>query len=92
MDQPARLHLLLDLAEEAGIVIRRVPTAGDSAEHPGGAMVRLRGREMLFLDPTAPLGDQIGVVAAALRGRPEIEDRFLPPEIRQLIDAAGGED
>ena len=82
------LHLrrLLDLAEEVGITIRRVPAAGDGADHPGGALVRLKGREMLFLDPTAAPADQLAVVASALRGRQEIANRFLPPEIRQLID------
>lgn len=86
MEPHAKLSVLLDLAEELGIVIRRVPAASESPEHPGGAFVRLRGREILFLDPTAAASDQIAVVAAALRGRREIEDRFLPPEIRQLID------
>jgi hypothetical protein len=86
MDSPTRLRLLLDLAEEIGIVLRRVPAAGDDAEHPGGALVRLKGREILFLDPTAPVDDQLSVVAAALRGRQEIENRFLPPEVRQLLE------
>lgn len=86
MDEYGRLGMLIDLAESAGITIRRVPSAGDSSDHPGGAVVRLKGKELLFLDPTAPLPDQIGVVAAALRGRSEIEQRFLPPEIRELID------
>ena len=86
MDPHVNLSRLLELAEEAGITVRRVPAAGDDAEHPGGAFVRLKGREMLLLDPTAAVCDQIVVVAAALRGRPEIENRYLTPEIRQLID------
>jgi len=86
MDPDTHLRLLLDLVEEAGIVLRRAPSAGESPDHPGGALVRLKGKDILFLDPTAPVGDQIGVVAAALRGRTEVESRFLPPEIRELID------
>ena len=83
MDEYAQLRRLLDLAESAGIAIRRGPAADD---HPGGAMVSLQGREILFLDPTASVADRIAVVAAALKGRPEVEDRFLPPEVRRLID------
>jgi len=86
MEQASKLAALIDLAEQAGIVVRRVPSAGDSAEHPGGALVRLKGKEMLFLDPPADLADQINVVASALRGRKEIEERFLPPELRQAIE------
>jgi hypothetical protein len=86
MDPHVNLSRLLELAEEVGITVRRVPAAGDDAEHPGGAFIRLKDREMLFLDPTAAIPDQISVVAASLRGRPEIEDRYLAPEIRQIID------
>ena len=43
---------------------------------------------MLFLDPSAAIADQIAVVAAALRGREQIEQRYLPPEIREAIDQA----
>ena len=50
--------------------------------------MRLKGSEILFLDTTASLGDQIAATAAALHGRSEIEDRFLPPEIRELIDSS----
>jgi hypothetical protein len=65
-----------------------VPSAGDSPEHPGGALVRLRQREMLLLNPSASTADQIAAVAGALRGRAELADRFLPPELRELIDGA----
>ena len=79
---------MLDLIESLGITIRRAPAAGDDEDHPGGAMVRLKGREILFLDPTASLADQVSAAAASLRGRPELNDRFLPPEIRSAIEGA----
>jgi len=81
------LATLLDLVEELGIAVRRVPSAGDSDEHPGGAIVRLKGKEILMLDPTASLADQMSAAVAALRGRKEMEERFLTPEIRALLDA-----
>ena len=89
MDEYAQLRALLDLAESVGIVIRRRPA--DDEPHAAGALVRLGGREMLFLDPGASVADRIAVVADALAGRREIEDVFLPPEIRQHVEAAGDE-
>ncbi len=97
MDEYGQLRSLMDLAESVGITIRRAPAgsgspsgAGELGEHPGGALVRLRGKEILFLDPTASVVDRIAVVAAALAGKEEIENTYLPPEIRQLIEQAQG--
>lgn len=86
MELHARLSALVELAESSGIDIRRVPSAGRSPEHPGGALVRLGRKEIIFLDPTASELEQIGVLAGALRGRDEIGGRFIPPEIREIID------
>ena len=88
MEQSSQLRMLLDLAEQIGLEVRRVPGASNGSEHPGGAMVKLKGREILFLDPAASPSDQLGVLAASLRGRRQVEDRFLPPEIREIIDTA----
>ena len=89
MDEYGKLRALLDLAESVGIRIRRAPGGADGdSVHPGGALVRLREQEILFLDPTASVADRIAVVAAALAGRKQMEGIFLPPEIRQLIDGA----
>jgi hypothetical protein len=86
MDDLSRLGALIDLAEQLGIVIRRAPAAMESSEHPGGAQVRLHGKDMLFLNPAAPVTDQINVAAEALRGRAELADQFIPPELRDLLD------
>jgi hypothetical protein len=86
MDPHGKLRALVDLAEALGITVRRAASAGQSPQHPGGALVRLRGQEMLFLDPTAPATDQIDVVVEALRGRAELDELFLPPEIRELLE------
>ena len=86
MESESTLESLIDQAESVGITIRRAPAAEDASEHPGGAMVRLRGREILFLDPTASVEDRISVLGAALRGREEIKNSYLRPEIRELIN------
>ncbi len=92
MDASDQLERLIDLCEELGIAIRKAPAGSElgASGHPGGAVVRLKGAEILFLDTTASLADQIAATASALAGRSEIEDRFLPPEIRDLIDNDGG--
>lgn len=89
MDTASQLTYLLDLAEELGISVRRMPSAGDASDHPGGALVRVRGAEMLFLDPSAALADQLDAVAAALRTHEELAERYLPPEIRELLEPDG---
>ena len=88
MDEYAQLRALLDLAESLGVAIRRQPPSaseGPSA-HPGGALVKLKGQEMLFLDPAAPVAERIAVTAAGLRGRKQLEQIYIPPKLRQLIE------
>ncbi len=86
MDTVLLLTTLLELAENLGVEIRRVPHGSDGDDHPGGAVVRLKGRQIVFLDGDADPTDQIDVLAIALRGRKEIQDMFLPPEIREILD------
>ena len=86
MDSHQQLEALLDLAEQVGMDVRPLAGSGGGGEHPGGALVRIRGKEVLFLDAAATVADQLAVTAAALAGRAELEDRFLPPELRQLIE------
>jgi hypothetical protein len=85
MDMAHKHSLLLDLAEEIGLDVRPSPPGAAGGDHPGGALVRLRGREILFIDPAAALADQVDAIASALAGRAELEDRYLPPELRQLL-------
>jgi hypothetical protein len=84
-----QLAALTDLAEALGMEIRRAP-AGALDGHPGGAVARLKGREIVFLDERAPLPERLQVLAAALAGREEIAGVFLPPQIRELLDRAEG--
>ncbi|MBI5722341.1 MAG: hypothetical protein HZA50_00110 [Planctomycetes bacterium] len=85
MEQHTILEKLLELAEELAIEVRHTPAAGTD-EHPGGSVVRLKGKEILFLDPSAGLADQIAAAAAALQDRQQLNDRFIPPEVRQVIE------
>ena len=86
MDDIRKLNLLVDLVQQLGVVIRRAPVSGDDGGHPGGSFITLRGKEILFLDTSAPTGDQINTTVTVLKNHPELTDRFLPPEIRALLD------
>lgn len=88
MDQHTKLRLLIDLAESLGITVRSLPHRGGTNGASAGALVQLKGREILFLDSSAPSAEQIAVVAGALKGRSEIQDKFLPPELREIIEQA----
>ena len=92
MDEFAKIDKLIDLAEELGIEVRRAPSLFGSMDHPGGSLIRLKGKEILFLDPDAPVEDQITVAARALRGRESLQQRFLEPEIRRLLDEASDDE
>lgn len=84
MDDQDLLSELLELAQSLGIGVRTAEACSDG----GGTLVRLKGQEVLFLDPSADLADRIDAAAAALAGRPELEDRFLVPEVRSAIERA----
>ena len=88
MEPAHQLNALIDLAESLGIEVRRAPAREESGGRPGGSFVRLRGKSILFLDPCASWNDQISVAAMGLRGQKELDDIFIPPEIRQLIETA----
>ena len=88
MDPRETLRALTDLAESLGIEMRPAPK-GEAACEVAGALIRLKGREILFLDAKAPLADQIRLLADALRGRDELDNRFLPPHLREIIEHRG---
>lgn len=83
MDLHRRLDTLLTLAEEVGLMLRREPLGGE-----GGGCCMLKGRRVLFLDTTADLEVQYEKTLAALAPLPELEKRFLPPEVRDDLDRA----
>jgi len=84
------LAALLELAGACGLAVRWT-NAGAAPQHPGGALIRLRGQDILMLAPDADPAETAAVVAAALAGRPELEERFLPPAVREMLARPGGD-
>ncbi len=86
MEDGRKLAELLSLAEAWGVELRAIPaTDGAPNGRSAGAFVCLKGRDVLFMDPTAPVADQIALVVEALQGREEIEKCFVKPAIRDLL-------
>ena len=81
MDLQARLDTLLSAAEEIGLSVRREPQGGEG----GGYCVR-RGQRVLFVDTMADLGTRYERTLAALSPLPELEQKYLPPEVREDIE------
>lgn len=86
MDVQARLDILLARAEEMGIEVRRVALGGE-----GGGLCVVKGRRVLFVDTLADPATRYDRTVAALAGVREAGDRFLPPEVREDLERAGGE-
>ena len=87
MTPDAMLSALLELAQGLNITVRTMPSGLDG-QHAGGSLVRLRGKEIIFLDGSADTADQVAALASALKDRPDLENRFLPPEVREALDKA----
>jgi len=84
MDEYAQLRALMDLVEMLGVSIRNCPALAQRA----GALVKIHGAEVLFINPSASVADRLAVVADALKGRGELEEMYIVPELRRLIELA----
>jgi hypothetical protein len=87
MTPDAMLSALLELAQSLNITVRTMPSGMDG-KHTGGSLVRLRGKEIIFLDGYSDTTDQVAALASALKGRAGLDDRFLPPKVREALDKA----
>jgi hypothetical protein len=90
------LSFLVALAEEAGIAVRVLPrgAAGEGEPAPRSGACRIRGAPFLLLAPAEPLEDRISAAAVALRrfAPQALEGRFLPPAVRERLEAGGDDD
>ena len=90
MEPPALLDLMAELAEEAGLRVRVMPrgAAPEGELLPGTGVCRVRDQIWVVLSPGDPVEDRIDALAAALRdhAKPFLEDRFVPPAVRERID------
>ncbi len=80
----ASSHLdgLLEVLGKLAVDVRRESLGG-----AGGGLCRMKGRMLFFLDLDADQATQIESAAKALAVVPGIDDLFVPPQLRELIDA-----
>ena len=85
------MAVLLDLARDAGLEVRSVRAGGGEPGEPppSSAVCRVRGALWVVLSSADPVAIQLEVLAGALRDHaPElIEERFLPPAVRALLQS-----
>ncbi|HVN37653.1 MAG TPA: hypothetical protein VMW19_05685 [Myxococcota bacterium] len=90
MEDAALLAALVELAEELGLPVRRLPPdpVFDGVGPSGSGLCTLRGRRMVWLAPSDPPERQAEVLARALREHAgeSLEMRFLPPAIRECLN------
>ena len=56
----------------------------------GGGLCVVRGKRVLFVDSAAGSAEQLGLVAEQLSQVEGIEDVFVLPAVRDLLDRYGG--
>ena len=75
---------LLDLARRLGITVRHARLGGAG----GGGLAKIRGQRQLFVDLDATPEDQLDQTVSALANLDEIDNVFVRPDVRDLLDAA----
>jgi hypothetical protein len=89
----ALLDFLVELAQEAGVQVRVIPsTTGEGDPAPRSGLCRIRGAPWLLLAPGEPLEDQIEAAVAAVRAHAleALEGRYLPPAVRERLASPRG--
>jgi hypothetical protein len=76
------------LASRLGIAVRVEPFETGLSDR-GGGLCRLRGRPLVLMDDSLPLGDRIAVLATALADF-DLEGVYVSPLVRARIENARG--
>jgi hypothetical protein len=82
MDAAAQVELALELLKQLDVEPRPEHLGGS-----GGALCKLRGKQVFFVDLDADPVTQADRCIAALASFPELERLHLPPFIRDRIEA-----
>lgn len=93
MEGQSLLDFLVELAQEAGVQVRVIPRyAAEGDPAPRSGICRIRGAPWLLLASGEPLEDRIEAAAMAVRvhARAVLEERYLPPAVRERLDSPRG--
>jgi hypothetical protein len=83
VDASAQFDIVIELAEELGLVVRYEPIDGDS-----GGLCRIKGRHVLFVDTLADVATRLQRSLEALARLPGIDEHYIRPDVREWIDRA----
>lgn len=72
---------LLEFARRIGLTVRHAHLGG-----AGGGLAVVRGNRQLFVDLDAHPQDQLERTAAALASLAELDQVFVRPDVRELLD------
>ncbi len=84
MEVSEQIEALLELAEAIGFDVRIAPLDGQ-----GASACRLRGQDVLFVDSQGDRQSRLEALAGILSKRPEIEEQFIVPALREVLDRCG---
>jgi len=71
---------LVSIADRVGIEVRHVRYEGE------GGLCVLRGKRVLVVNDSLSVLDRVSVMAGALAGLSELEEMYVLPEVRELLE------
>jgi len=75
---------LAEAARRVGLEVRREKIMREIGYRTRGGACRLRDKNLLIVDPDQPAGEQLEVIAEALRSR-DLESLYLSPAARRVV-------
>ncbi|MCO6438082.1 MAG: hypothetical protein J5J06_13395 [Phycisphaerae bacterium] len=81
-DAASQFDAILAVLESVGVDVREEHLGGS-----GGGLCKLRGRSVVFVDLDADLLTRTDRCIQALAELPDVDAHFLPPAIRDRVDA-----
>jgi CheY-like chemotaxis protein len=75
---------LIEAARRLGLEVRREKILREVGYRARGGPCRLRDQDLIIIDREMPPGDQLEVIAEALKERPH-EQLYLSPAARKLL-------
>lgn len=82
MDVASQLDMIVELFDRLGVEVRHERLGGS-----GGNLCHVRGEAVMFIDVEADVATRADRCFEALAQLPQIDTVFVPPELRERIEA-----